>query len=168
MLKIKYCFLVIVIVLLSLSTTYSQAPEGKKFGVGIMLGEPSGLTGKYWLSNTKAIALSIGNSYFGKIRLGGDYLWHFNAFNSQMANLYAGPGVAIGIGESSGWWYTNKNKTWYNESDEFGFGVRGIMGLNIVPKASPFEFFTEFGLMLGIFPASYTNFEGAIGFRFYF
>jgi hypothetical protein len=82
--------------------------------------------------------------------------------------MYAGPGVAIGIGESGGWWYSNRNKTWYKENDDLGIGVRGLVGINIVPRTAPLEFFVEVGLMLGIPSPIRTNFEGALGFRYYF
>ncbi|MCK7524147.1 MAG: hypothetical protein MZV64_44205 [Ignavibacteriales bacterium] len=48
-----------------------------------------------------AFVLSLGKSYFGSPRVGVDYLWHFNPFNTNTANLYAGVGGAIGFGEET-------------------------------------------------------------------
>lgn len=158
----------VLFLLMSVSESKSFAPQGRDFGLGLMAGEPSGLTAKIWTYNDRAFALSLGSSYLGSIRVGVDYLWHFNAFNSKVVNMYAGPGVAIGIGESGGWWYSNRNKTWYKENDDLGFGVRGLVGINIVPRTAPLEFFVEVGLMLGLPSPLRTNFEGALGFRYYF
>ncbi len=146
----------------------SFAPMGRDFGLGIMIGEPTGLTAKIWTRQNTAFAISLGNSYLGSFRVGLDYVWHFNAFNSSVVNLYAGPGVAIGIGESSGWWYKNNDKYWYKQNDEIGLGVRGLFGINIVPRNTPLEFFGEIGIMVGMVPSTHTNAEGAIGIRYYF
>ena len=164
----KYAILAIIILLISAPESQSFSPRGKDFGLGIMLGEPTGLTMKIWTQNDEAFAFSLGNSYLGQLRIGMDYLWHFNAFNSNIVNLYAGPGLAVGIGENGGWWYNHKNRTWYKEEDDIGLGVRGVIGINVVPRNSPIEIFCEIGLMIGFLPGTYTNMEGAIGIRYYF
>jgi len=164
----KFLILAIIIMLISATESKPNAPQGKNFGVGIILGEPTGLTIKLWSQPNEAFAFSVANSYLGNLRLGMDYLWHFNAFNSNVVNLYAGPGVAIGIGDNGGWLYTNDNKTWYKEKDDIGLGVRIVFGMNIVPRNSPLEFFGEMGYMLGFLPGNYSNVEGALGIRYYF
>jgi hypothetical protein len=79
--------------------------------------------------------------------------------------MYSGPGIAIGIGESGGWW---KNKTWDDKDDGIGLGIRGIFGINVVPRNTPLEIFGEIGVMVGVLPGTFTNIEGAIGIRYYF
>lgn len=166
--KLNYTILACIFLLLSASGLKSYSPQGKNFGFGIMLGEPTGLTAKFWTSKDNALAFCLGNSYLGNLRIGADYLWHFNAFNSKIVNMYSGPGIALGIGESSGWWYHNKNKVWYKEDDGIGLGVRGVFGINIVPRNTPLEIFGELGVMVGFLPGTFTNVEGAIGIRYYF
>ena len=90
----------LIVLFFSLSEILSaQSPEGKNFGFGIVLGDPTGGTAKFWTSRQNAFVLSLGKSYFGSPRVGVDYLWHFNPFNTNTANLYAGGGGAIGFGE---------------------------------------------------------------------
>lgn len=163
-----YTVSLILILLISISESKSFSPKNKTFGFGIMLGEPTGLTAKLWVDKEQAIAFGLGNSYLGAFRLGADYLFHFDAFNSRIVNMYAGPGLAVGFGESGGWWYHNKNKYWYKENDEIGFGVRGVFGINIVPKRTPLEIFGEVGVLIGMVPATRADVEGSIGIRFYF
>ncbi len=146
----------------------AQGPRNKDFGFGIILGDPTGLTGKFWIDRENAVALSLGNSYFGALRISGDYLWHFDAFKSKVVSLYAGPGVVVGIGESGGWIYKKKGDYYYVRKDsEIGVGVRGIFGLNIIPKNTPLEFFLEIGALVGVIPNFGSSAEGAIGIRFY-
>lgn len=161
--------IIISLIIMSTSQLFSFSPKGKDFGFGITLGEPTGLTAKLWTNKENAFVFSLGNSYLGNLRIGADYLWHFNAFKSRIVNMYAGPGLAVGIGESGGWWYHNKNKDWYKESDDdLGLGVRGVFGINVVPKNTPLEIFGEIGVMVGFLPGTFTNVEGAIGIRYYF
>lgn len=160
--------IILVLFILSSLSLYSQGPRNKDFGFGIILGDPTGLSGKFWIDRENAVAFSVGNSYFGALRISGDYLWHFNAFKSKVITMYAGPGAVIGIGESGGWIYKDKKDGyWYRKSDEIGIGVRGIFGLNIIPKNTPLEFFVELGALVGIIPGFGSSVEGAVGVRFY-
>ncbi|MBX3043023.1 MAG: hypothetical protein KIT33_02130 [Candidatus Kapabacteria bacterium] len=165
---IRKLLLSLALLLLLGSSLHAQGPRNKDFGFGIILGDPTGLSGKYWLDRENAIAFSVGNSYFGALRITGDYLWHFDSFKSKALKLYAGPGLVLGIGESGGWIYEKKgNKYWVRKDNEIGVGVRGIFGLNIIPKNAPLEFFIELGAMVGMVPAFGSSAEGAIGVRFY-
>ena len=156
------------VLLISVNILYPQPPQGRTFGFGLILGEPLGATAKIWTSRTNAIALAIGGSYYGSPRIGADYLWHFNAFNTPVVNLYAGPGIVLGFGEyRSGWWY-KKDKFYYpDENRSLGVAVRGVMGINVVPRNTPIEIFLEAAPLISISPRSFSAFDLALGIRFY-
>ncbi len=164
----KILVLAIIIFIMYVPESKSFAPKGKDFGLGIIIGEPTGITAKYWTTSDNAFCFSLGNSYLGTLRLGIDYIWHFNAFNSNVVSLYAGPGIAVGFGESSGWIYTKKDQKWYKTGDEIGLGARGVFGINLIPRNTPLELFGEVGILVGFVPGTYSNVEGSLGFRFYF
>ncbi|MBK6290330.1 MAG: hypothetical protein IPH85_13035 [Ignavibacteria bacterium] len=163
----------VVMGLLVLGSTISmqaQGPKGKDFGFGIVLGEPLGLTLKYWTSKENAWQGSIGASYFGAPRVQVDYLWHLNVFKSDVVKLIAGPGAGIGFGhEGSGFWYKDKGqKYWYYRDDaDFGIGVRVITGINIIPRNTPIEIFLELGPNIGIYPDFGVGLDAGVGIRFY-
>ena len=48
-----------------------------KIGVGIQLGEPSGLTAKFWKDSVHAFQLTMGYSVSNFFVMNGAYLWHF-------------------------------------------------------------------------------------------
>jgi len=149
------------VVMLGVSS-YAQSPGGKDLGFGVMLGDPAGLTLKYWPNHVNAFVFDLGSSYFGSPRINADYLWHFNAFESDIANLYAGPGVALGFGNSGGFWdrsFRNDNNT--------ALGVRGVFGVNILPRRTPLEVFVEIGVLVGLTPDFGSGIDGAIGIRYY-
>lgn len=144
--------------------TDAQSPGGKRFGFGIILGEPTGGTGKYWLGSQNALAFSIGASYFGSPRLGVDYLWHINAFDSDIVSMYAGPGGIIGFGRGSGLW---GNSSLRRSGGEAGLAGRGIFGLNVIPRDTPLEVFLEIGVLMGLAPNFGSTADAALGVRFY-
>lgn len=141
----------------------------KDFGFGIILGEPTGAVVKYWFNNENALVVNLGASYFGSPRLGADYLWHFDAFDSRIVNLYAGPGAVIGFGEGGGgyWYGDKKGRFYFRDEDNAGFGIRGIFGINVVPTRAPLEFFLEFGTLLGLVPDFGSAIDLGLGVRFY-
>ena len=163
--KIFALFIIIFFVGIN-NSLFAQSPQGRQWGFGIVLGDPAGLTAKYWTNSENAFVFDLGSSYFGSPRLGADYLWHFDAFHSNVAKLYAGPGVAIGFGKGHGFYYNQDNGFYVRESGA-GLGVRGIFGVNIIPRNSPLEIFFEAGLLIGFTPDFGSAADAAIGIRFY-
>ena len=45
-------------------TNAQYMPQGKKFGFGIILGDPTGGTAKIWVKREKALAFYLGASFF--------------------------------------------------------------------------------------------------------
>jgi len=169
--KLRYIVLV-----LSLTLVYhvppakAQGPLGNEFGFGLNLGEPLGATAKIWFSKENALQAHIGSSYFSSLRIGADYLWHFDVFRSQVVKMYAGPGAAMGFGNHYGGWYYGKgNKVYwfYRDEGESVLGIRAIFGLSIIPKRTPLEIFLELGPFVGISPSFGSTLDVGVGIRFY-
>lgn len=161
-------FAVITMFNFSVQDVFAQGPKGNDFGFGLILGDPTGLSLKIWTSNDNAFHLYVGSSYFGKVRLGGDYLWHFDSFNSSVVKLYTGLGLVVGFGNGSGLWYkSHKDNFYYWDDDAVGIAARGILGLNIIPRNSPIEIFLEVAPLVGLSPNFGVNIDAAVGFRYY-
>lgn len=161
-------FIISLLMVLTVSESYSAGPRGKTFGFGVMFGDPVGLSVNYWVSNEESIDAYLGASYFGGLRIGGDYLFHFDAFNSQIVKMYAGPGIAFGFGRGRGIIYReNKKRFYYWGDDETGVGARVIFGINVIPRKTPLEIFFEVGPLIGITPGFGVNVDASIGIRFY-
>ncbi len=160
--------LVVLFILLTVIScnSFGQSPQGKKIGFGIMAGDPTGLTLKIWSGYTNAWVIDVGSSYFGSPRVNVDYLWHFNAFDSRVAELYAGPGGVIGFGTGHGFYYSGDDGFYYRKTGA-GLGVRGVFGVNIVPERTPLEIFFEAGVLIGLSPDFGSAVDAALGLRFY-
>jgi hypothetical protein len=164
----KTFFIILILAGTIFNKSYAQSPEGKNFGFGIILGEPTGLTLKYWTQRNNAFVFDIGASYFGSPRISADYLWHFDAFRSNIAKLYAGFGGVVGIGRGNGFYYAHDHNGFFYRSDNgLGLGVRGIFGVNVVPERTPIELFLEVGLLVGLSPSFGSAGDVGIGIRFY-
>jgi hypothetical protein len=163
----KLLFIVTVLLVLTSTEGFAQRiGGGDNFGFGIVLGEPTGLTAKYYTNSREALVFALGASYFGGPRIGVDYVWHFDAFNSDVTKLYAGPGLALGFGENRGFWYKKDDK-FVRSSTDLGLGVRGVFGVNFIPRRTPLEFFLELGVLIGLAPDFGSGVDAAIGMRFY-
>jgi len=146
---------------------FAQGPGGRTFGFGLIVGDPTGGTVKIWLQREQALDFYIGGDYFGAPRIGGDYLWHFFPFNTDIANMYAGVGGTLGLGYGGGYWYGNEHGWYYRPNGGSALGVRALIGVNVMPRRTPLELFFELGPLLGITPGYGYGMDVALGVRFY-
>ena len=131
--------------------------EGGPFGLGIILGEPTGISGKYYLNETHAIDGAVAWSLSGDndFHLHGDYLFHeYSLIEPDKGKLP----VYVGIG----------GRFLFRQSRDTEFGVRIPVGLNYIFATIPIDLFGEIVPILDLFPDVEFDLEGAIGARFYF
>ncbi|MFN0159167.1 MAG: hypothetical protein ACKVRP_13985 [Bacteroidota bacterium] len=147
----KY-FLFIVMLVFVASPVDAQE---KGFGLGIILGEPTGLSAKTWTSGNNAIDAGLAWSFRGRgfFHLHADYLWHFpNAITSSERFVpYVGVGGRFGAVKRDGI-----------------LGIRVVGGLAYWPRGVPLDVFVEFAPILDLIPATEMSANGGIGARFYF
>lgn len=65
------------LLLLIIAPSPARAESKGVFGAGLIVGEPTGLSVKYYLGNDTAIDGAIGGALLGKgLQVHGDFLWH--------------------------------------------------------------------------------------------
>ena len=164
----KHFSFAVIALCLFLSAGESISQE-RKFGLGIILGEPTGLSAKYWTSPTTAFDFGLGWGW-GGYRIGGkyreyydggsrihfhmDHLWHsFTAIEStERFPLYYGIGGRINTGAG------------YNSS----FAVRGVIGIAWMPRDTPIDIFLELAPSLQLTSVTGFAIDGGFGFRYFF
>jgi hypothetical protein len=108
------------------------------FGLGIVLGEPTGVCGKLYIRNDQAIAVAAGATFISAgLQLTGDYLFHpaiLQDRDSFVMPFYVGPGIRFID-------YTGTN-------GYFAVGIRGVIGLAFDFKTAPIDVFVEAALVL--------------------
>jgi hypothetical protein len=150
----KFFLMVFLIVSLTSLKNFSQ---DKKFGLGVMLGEPTGLSGKYWLENEHAIDFGLAYSFAHPNKtfsLHADYLFHLpNVIKSQYRfPVYYGFGARIHFGNNDG----------------NTLGARGVIGILWIPDSLPIDTFIELAPVFNLFPETSLHLDFAIGGRYYF
>lgn len=122
-------------------------------GLGAAIGNPTGVTAKYWLNNQNAIDGVIGwHLYDGSFQLHTDYLWHrFDVFkkSSFRMDLHFGAGLRL-------------------VSPYGKFGFRAPVGLSHEFKKPDIEAFVELAPILNLAPGTSVDLDFLIGARYYF
>ena len=149
--------LFIIIMFFTIITNIQVHAQEKGFGLGIILGEPTGISGKAWTSSINAFDFALGYSFSprnSRVHLHVDYLFHsLRPFDSsEKFLLYYGPGVRL------------KSR----QNDDSILGVRFVIGLAWIPRNAPVDVFLEAAPILNIIPGTSFNMNGGIGVRFYF
>lgn len=143
----------VALVVLFLSIGVLQAQD-RGLGAGVMAGNPTGLSGKFWVSQENAVDVGLAWSFVdeGYLHIHGDYLWHFPHVikSSQRLVLYAGLGGRLGLGNDT------------------RVGVRIPGGIEWWPRSTPLDVFLEIAPILDLAPKTKFSFNGAIGVRFFF
>ncbi len=146
--------IVLTIVLWVFGTFVSHAQE-KRFGLGIIFGEPTGFSGKAMLSERNAIDAGVAWSFRsnGRFHLHADYLWQFphTIKAPEQFTLFAGIGGRLAAGKGDGI-----------------FGIRIVGGVAWLPRNSPLEIFLEVAPILDMIPATELSANGGVGVRFFF
>ncbi len=158
------CFSLLIILGLWVSSAHAR-PSSRpgNFGLGVILGEPTGLSGKMWHDQTKAmdfaLAWSAGDSSF---HFHLDYLVHtFKRTHQPKGNVpfYYGIGARI----------VEKKEGVKGTDDKTHFGARVPLGLDfLMKKENPLEFFIEVAPVLDFTPRSDLDVEAGGGVRYYF
>ncbi len=91
----------IILVLLTIYLALEAFPQSSAFGLGVILGNPTGFSGKLWTGEKSAIDASIGY-HIGRInglRLTADYLVHHWSFESEkdLIKVFFGAGAGLGF-----------------------------------------------------------------------
>jgi hypothetical protein len=108
------------------------------FGIGVVLGEPTGVSAKLYLDDDTAIQGAVGFNFVGSgVQANVEFLWHpwvLQESDAFVLPIYLGPGIrAIQYDGGRG------------GSSHAAIGVRGVIGMLFDFKAVPLDAFVEVG-----------------------
>jgi hypothetical protein len=142
--------------ILLLITIFSGAviAQSNGFGLGIILGEPTGLSAKYWTSSNTAFDFGLGYSFLknSKFHLHADYLFHIKNLSHTTENIsfYYGPGARLRV-----------------DNDKSRLGIRFNVGLVWIPKNAPIDVFLEIAPLMDVIPETKFYVNGGVGVRYF-
>ncbi len=132
-----------------------------KVGLGIVAGEPTGLSLKVWSNSRQAFDLAAGWSLGDGdwVYLHGDFLLHSYALEDEIEEDFEGRlPFYYGIGA----------RVLLSEDHDSRFGVRIPLGLDYIFSDGRFDIFLEVAPVLDLVPETDLDLAGGIGVRYYF
>jgi hypothetical protein len=133
------------------------------FGIGIIVGEPTGLCGKLYLKDDQAIQAALGVGFIGDgFLLDVDYVFHpwiLQDKDTFVLPVFLGPGVRLFEHYASG------------GGGYFAPGLRAVIGLLFDFKNAPLDAFLQLAGVLEFRTAGggvHVEPEFGIGLRYYF
>ncbi len=129
--------------------------QDRGVGLGVVLGEPTGVSFKSWLTRSTAIdaavAWAFGNN--GHLHVHADYLYHnYSIFPVKEGKLplYLGLGGRVRFGDGT------------------RFGLRGVIGIDYMFSGAPLDLFLEVAPIFDVAPSTTFSVHGGLGARFFF
>lgn len=151
----KHKYFAAILVLAILCSTIPAFARGGGWGLGIILGEPTGISFKTWTGRTTAIDAAAAWSFKdqGKLHVHFDFLTHnFRILRVDRGQLP----IYYGIG----------GRVKFEE--DIRAGVRIPVGIAYIFEGQPLDLFFEFVPLLDLAPETQFNFNASVGVRYFF
>jgi hypothetical protein len=131
-------------------------PAGGVWELGVILGEPTGLSAKYWTSRVNALDFGAAWSFQrnGQFHFHCDYLFHnyeFFQVDPGKLPIYFGIGGRVRF-----------------DDDDSRIGLRLVLGAEYLTDAYPMSVFFEIAPIVDFAPETEADLNGGIGMRYVF
>ncbi|NOQ22984.1 MAG: hypothetical protein GQ565_10120 [Candidatus Aegiribacteria sp.] len=133
----------------------STGPGPGVFELGLILGEPTGISAKLWFDRDTALDGALSWSLrddHDKLHIHADFLWHDYGLihSSAVLPVYYGIGGRIILANNT------------------HLGARVPVGISWLPDSVPLDLFIELAAIVDIIPDTDFDLNGGIGIRFVF
>ncbi len=154
--KIKYTIMKTITLMLFIVLAFASVASAQgKYGLGIIVGEPTGISAKMKIDETNSFDAAVGWSFnkYGAVHLHGDYLHNIIKVGPNFP-IYVGIGGRIKMSSGS--------------EEDSKLGIRFPIGIVYQLPNKPFDMFFESVPILNIIPKSEFDWNAAAGARYYF
>jgi hypothetical protein len=145
--------------------------QGSGFGLGLIVGEPTGISFKGWLANDRAFAGAVAWRFWGgrAFHIHGDYLFH----NRTLIGVPRGSlPLYYGVGARVRTWHGGHYYRWGRRYEYVGsrldLGIRFPVGLSYEFDGAPLDVFLEVVPTLDLIPGTAFDLGAGLGLRYYF
>ncbi len=141
-----------------------SSANANPLGLGVIIGAPTGFSGKYLLSKVNsidgAIAWSFGDDH--AIHFHGDYLWQKN-------NVFSESDAVIDLFYGIGARFISRDPPRGDDDDDtVRFGPRIPIGLRYMFREPRIEVFIEAALIFNLIPSTSVGLDVGLGGRYFF
>jgi len=154
------CKIAIIVLLLTAASANARIQDD--FGIGVIIGEPTGLSLKYWIDEEIAVDGALAWSYAenNSLQLHSDYLVHnYDLLEDNQLPVYYGIGARLKFKDDDG--------RGRNENHDM-FGIRFPLGITYLFDDEPLDLFFEVVPVLDLSPEVDLDINAALGLRLYF
>jgi hypothetical protein len=150
-----------IIALIVCLTSGTAGAQSRGFGLGLIIGEPTGLSAKLWQSHTTALDFAAAWSFTDEaaFHLHGDYLFHnFRLIHVERGQLpvYYGIGLRVKLSDEK-------------KHDDTSLGLRIPVGLDyLLAGGTPLDVFMEIVPILDLVPNTDVTLNASLGVRYWF
>ena len=148
-----------------LTPSGAAAQSDRDFGMGLIIGDPTGLSLKGFLSPETAIDGAVGLELINgdDLSIHADFLWQFpiKQWPSAALDLYLGVGPVLGIHD-----HGRGNKE--HDDGNVHIGARAPFGLAVMFNPARFDVFLEVAAKLWLVEKVHLGLDAAIGGRYWF
>ncbi|MCB1153211.1 MAG: hypothetical protein H6684_02620 [Deltaproteobacteria bacterium] len=166
-------FLAVVIAIALVSPSLAQA-QNRPFGLGIVVGAPTGLTAKYFVSPQGALDMDLAYDFVDdRLWFSTDYLFHFNDVITDSSTVelhpYLGGGgvMAIDQGDDDDDDHGRHDHD-DDDDDDFNVGVRFTGGLAFYFPQPHLELFADVSPGMWLIPETDFHIGAVLGLRYFF
>lgn len=146
---------IILAITITLATFEMSVAQQDGPGLGIVVGEPTGISFKYFLTQTTAFDAAVAWSFYheGSFYIHADYLKHYFDL------------IQVEEGKMPLYWGIGGKVILSNESI---LGAHVPLGIAYMFESAPLDIFLEIRPGLNLLPATRFDMSGGIGVRYYF
>jgi hypothetical protein len=137
------------------SSAPARAESGNGFGLGLIVGQPTGITAGFGLSDNTMIDAALGLDWIND----RDLYVHVE-FDYYLPTLIKGSSVDLNAYLGIGGFVVNHK--------DVGIGARAPFGLSLDFASVPLQIFGEAVLLVPLIPDVDLSVRGAVGFRYWF
>ena len=148
----KVILLILMMGVIFCGTTLAQS---RGFGLGVILGEPTGINFKHWTGSKTALVGAAAWAFDHENSLHLHLDWTFHNFRLIKAEKHVLP-FYYGLGIR------------YKDEDRDRVGIRFPLGLIYMFDDAPVDIFLEIVPIFDLTPKTEVSFNGGIGARYYF
>jgi hypothetical protein len=146
----------LLIVLAALGVAAGAVAQPRGFGLGIIAGEPTGISAKFWTGAKTGIDMAAAWS-----------VEHDNLFNFHVDYLLHDYGI-FKVNKGRMALYYGIGGRFVDTRGEASLGVRVPVGIDYLFATSPLDLFVEVVPVLNLSPDTDLDFDGGLGIRFWF
>lgn len=164
--------IIFVVMTLLASIASAQTPGAGRWGLGLMVGSPTAIAGKYWVSQTTAVDMGLGFGPGNWTMVFADFHWNFPGIFGSSSKFLSQLTGYVGLGGGlSAWSRTYYCNRWVCDSTRdsgTAIFVRSPFGVEWHPGHPPLGVFVELAPLISLTPLTGGSIDLGVGARYYF